>query len=236
MQFSFRSIGRPRRLSLMAGALALALAGLAQAQVVSPPTPPAQGHVPVVATATIDYTGSGPQGTPLPGDVLTATYAVSDPDGDAPDLAATDRTIQWMVDGVDVGPAGSKTHTLQDDEAGKLITFRLVPHTDATKTDPFAGSVTVAADVGPGGAVSTGASGGLLAVTVSEDAIVGTTLTATPTCIVACGNEITYQWQIEDAVGSGTYADIAGATSATYTPVREEQKRNLKVVATQAAL
>lgn len=236
MQHSTRSIGHPRRLSLMAGALALALAGLAQAQTVSPPTEPSKGRAPVISSATIEYTGSGPQGTPLPNDVLTAVYAVSDPDGDAPDLAATDRTIQWLVDNVEAGPAGSKTYTVQPEDAGKVITFRLVPHTDATRTDPYQGSVTVAADLGQGGATSTQAASQLVYVTMSGDAVVATNVTATPVCVVTCGDDVGYQWLIEDAVGSGTYVEIAGATSATYRPIATEQNRNLKVRATQAAL
>lgn len=235
MQHHFRSTGHPRRLSLMAGALALALAGLAQAQTASPPTEPSKGRAPVVSSATIQYTGSGPQGALLPNDVLTATYAVSDPDGDATDTVATDRTIQWMVDNVDVGPAGSKSYTVQPEDAGKVITFRLVPHTDATKTDPSHGIVTVAADLGPGGATSTEAASRLLAVAVSGDAIVSTELVATPVCVVTCGSDIQLQWMIEDAVDAGTFSEIAGATGATYTPIASEQKRNLKVRASQAA-
>ena len=232
----FRSIGHPRRLSLMAGALALALAGLAQAQTVSTPSEPAKGRAPTISAASIQYTGSGPEGALLPNDVLTASYAVSDPDGDAPDTAATDRTIQWVVDNVDVGPAGSRTYTVQPEDAGKVITFRLVPHTDATKTDPSHGSVATASDFGSGGAVSTLEASRLLLVTVSGDPVVDTRVTATPVCAVTCGSDITYQWLIEDAVASGTYTEIAGATSDNYTPLASEQKRNLKVRATQAAL
>ena len=48
-----------------------------------------------------------------------------------------------------------------------------------------------------------------------------------------CPTSLTYQWQIESAVGSGTYVDIAGATGATYTVTAGDQKRRIRVLATQ---
>ena len=81
--------------------------------------------------------------------------------------------------------------------------------------------------------------GALLSVAVSgyiagTTPQVGTLLTATPTCVGTCGT-ITYQWQIEDAVGSGNFVDISGSNAATYMPVGGDQKRKIKVVASNPA-
>ncbi|MUV12652.1 ZirU family protein [Noviluteimonas gilva] len=235
------------RRSLLATFLGLALSGLAYAQTVvtSPETSTVMGRAPVVSTATINVTPSGAGGQVLAGDVLTANFLVTDPDTDTIDTAATSATVQWTVDGTPVGSAGSMTYTVQAADAGKVITYRLVPHTDPGVTDPYQGVLTIAADVGAdgsGGGTGPGGGGEInpadptallsVAVTPSGNPIVDTVLTATPTCVATCGAGITYQWQIETASGSGTYTDIAGATGATYTPKKDDQKKKIKVVAT----
>jgi hypothetical protein len=236
------------RRTLLATFLGLSLSGLAFAQTVvtSTATDSVKGRAPVVATAIIGVTPSGPGGQVLAGDVLTATFTVTDPDTDTIDLTATSATVQWTVAGTDVGTPGALTYTVKAADAGKLITYKLIPHTDAATTDPYQGVLTIAANIGADGAGGgTGPGGGgeinppaanallSVAVTPTGNPIVGTLLTATPTCVTTCGAGITYQWQIESASGSGTYADIASATSATYTPVKGDQKRKIKVVASQ---
>ena len=52
----------------------------------------------------------------------------------------------------------------------------------------------------------------------------------TPACAT-----VSYQWQIADTSG-GTYSDIIGATSSTYTPVLADQGKFLKVEATATGL
>lgn len=69
-------------------------------------------------------------------------------------------------------------------------------------------------------------------VVVSGNPVVGETLTATPTCTTACG-ALTYQWQIETASGSNNWTDITGATNATYQPVKEDQKKKIRVKVTE---
>ncbi|MUV12651.1 ZirU family protein [Noviluteimonas gilva] len=236
------------RTSLLATFIGLTLSGLAYAQTVvtSPETATVKGRAPVVATAVIGVTPSGAGGQVLAGDVLTATFTVTDPDSDTIDTTATNATVQWTVDGTAVGAPGSMTYTVQAADAGKVITYRLMPHTDPGVTDPYQGALTIAADIGAdGGGGGTGPGGGgeinpadpnallSVAVTPTGNPIVDTTLTATPTCVSTCAGGITYQWQIETASGSGTYADIAGATGTTYTPVKDDQKRKIKVVASQ---
>ncbi|UHQ18744.1 ZirU family protein [Lysobacter sp. KIS68-7] len=239
------------RLALLAACVGLAMSSLANAQVAvtSLETDTVKGRAPVVATATITGTPSGAGSTWVAGDVLTAAYTLNDPDGDDADAVATDATIQWTSDGVAVGTIGSKTYTLQASDAGKVITYTLVPHTDAAITDPYFGTLTIAANVGSdgsggggggddgdGGEITPAADNLLLSVALSGDPLVAGTLTATPTCIGTCTGNITYQWQLETGNGTGVYADIAGQTGTTYTPVKGDQRREVKVVANQPAL
>ena len=236
------------RTSLLATFIGLTLSGLAYAQTVvtSPETATVKGRAPVVATAVIGVTPSGAGGQVLAGDVLTATFTVTDPDGDTIDLTATNATVQWTVNGTNAGAAGSMTYTVLAADAGKKITYKVMPHTDSAVTDPYQGVLTIAADIGAdgtGGGPGPGGGGEIdpanpnqllsVAVTPTGNPVVATTLTATPTCVSTCVAGITYQWQIETASGSGTYADIPTATGTTYTPVKGDQKRKIKVVASQ---
>lgn len=63
----------------------------------------------------------------------------------------------------------------------------------------------------------------------------GQTLTAHLVCKgnTGCSDTVTYQWQLETAVGSGAYAAIPGATAVAYTLTRDTQRRAIRVVATR---
>lgn len=59
---------------------------------------------------------------------------------------------------------------------------------------------------------------------------VGSQLTATPSCGGRdCGPGRSHQWKLETGVGTGQYNNINGATAATYTPVKGDQKRKVGV-------
>jgi hypothetical protein len=229
----------PVRTALLAAIIGLSFTSIAQAQsVTSQETETVKGRMPTVATAVITYSGSGTGSEVVDGDVLTAEYTVADLDGDAEDVSATGATIQWTVDGANVGALGSKTYTVQAGDAGKTITYKIVPHTNAAITDPAVGNEVIAANIG-----SDGSGGGdgdivpesgskLVSVGLTGNPIVNDTLTATPVCLKACSG-VTYEWQLETAVGSGNYATIAGETGATYSPKGTDQRRRIKVVASQ---
>ena len=243
---------RTFRMSLLLACLGLAMSGLANAQVsiTSPETDHVRGRAPVLATATITGTGSGPTGQFLTGDTLTANYTLTDPDNDAEDQTATRLTIQWTSGGTPVGTPGSMTYTIQASDAGRAITYSLVPTTDVNTTDPHEGARTLASNVGSdgsgggggpgdeggGGGVTPAADNLLLSVAITGNPLVSDTLTAVPTCTATCTGNITYQWQLETAFGSGNYADVAGQTGATFTPANDHQKRKVQVVANQPAL
>lgn len=215
----------------------LGVASLAQAQVVSTPTDTVTGQAPTVDSAEISFTGSGPNGELRIGDTLTAAYTQADADADPEDQAATRGTLQWLSDGAPVGTLGSSTYTIEASDAGKKITFRVQPHTNIDDTDPYQGALTLSKDVNPassgnsgGGEIVIPGGGTVLSVTVNGNPVVGQTLTAQPTCMTTCSG-VSYQWQIESAVGSGSFTNIAGATDETYVVKRDEQKRRIQVVA-----
>ncbi|HCR3448523.1 TPA: inverse autotransporter beta domain-containing protein [Citrobacter werkmanii] len=69
-------------------------------------------------------------------------------------------------------------------------------------------------------------------VVITGNPVVGETLTAT--CNGgACSGTQTFQWQIEDAVGSAHFVDIAGATHDTYAVQRGDQRKKIQVQVTE---
>ncbi|MGI6344649.1 MAG: hypothetical protein ACOX18_06240 [Bacillota bacterium] len=79
-------------------------------------------------------------------------------------------------------------------------------------------------DPGPGGPVIVSVKG----VTVAGEAIVGATLTATPSPSAAT---VRYQWQRADSE-DGTYENISGATSPTYTLTTDDGGKWIRVQVT----
>jgi hypothetical protein len=64
--------------------------------------------------------------------------------------------------------------------------------------------------------------------------LVGQTLSAHLICregVATCASSMQYQWSRETAPGSGEFADIAGATQATYVVDRGDQRRAFRVTA-----
>ena len=200
----------------------LAISAVAQAAVTSSPTTSVKGRAPSITAPTVTYVDVNSNGVVDAGDTLTAVDgAFSDADLDS-QIASTYR---WNDGTTDNGTADS--YTLVAADLGKTITLYTVPHTDSSITDPADG----AEMTGPATVVVAGNT--LMSVAISGytgNPLVDSPLLATPTCITTC-DTVTYQWQLEDAVGSGTYSDIPGATSDTYTPVRTDQIRQVQVVA-----
>lgn len=60
---------------------------------------------------------------------------------------------------------------------------------------------------------------------------VGEVLTASPGVWTGGGIVFTYQWQV-DAAGNGTFTNVGGATSRTYTPVVGDQTDRVRVIVT----
>lgn len=64
---------------------------------------------------------------------------------------------------------------------------------------------------------------------ITGSAITGSTLSRIAGTWTGSPDTITYQWQIEDAVGAGTYSDISGETGASYAIRDTDVGKNVKV-------
>lgn len=220
MQHAMINLGSVHALGF---ALGLAISGSAFAAVTSPATLTVMGRAPTMGVPTILHGDLNTNGRVDTGDTLTAVDGLFD---DLDVDAATASTYRWHDGSGDLGNASRYTLTAAD--LGKSITLYVKPHTDALITEPADGREVSSVPI----VVVSGAA--LLSVAISGyvggSPQVGTALTATPTCVATCGT-VTYQWQIEDAVSSNNYMNIRGATGASYTPVRGDQKRKIQVVA-----
>ncbi|EAS1948289.1 hypothetical protein AXB88_22255 [Salmonella enterica] len=219
-------------LALMLGYSSCALA------VSSSPTAAITGHKPVLAAGTIKYTDVNGNHVLDTGDTVAVdtAFGFTDSDGDA----QTPDTYQWLVGGTAVtGATGTgATYTVVAADAGKDITLQVTPHTDPTLTEPAVGDtqtstnkLTVAADTTLVGVAISGGTGAGGAPMVKD------VLTATPQCIggaTACAGltGLKYQWSATDRTGTGAYTPINGATNATYTVTKDDQKKALKVEVT----
>ncbi|EAB2146159.1 TPA: ZirU family protein [Salmonella enterica subsp. enterica serovar Thompson] len=203
----------------------------------SAPTSAVTGHKPVLTAGTIKYTDVNGNHVLDTGDTVAVdtAFGFTDSDGDA----QTPDTYQWLVGGTPVsGATGTgATYTVVAADAGKEITLQVTPHTDPALTEPAVGDtqtsnkLTVAADTTLVGVTISGGSG------ASGAPIVKDVLTATPQCIggaTACAGltGLKYQWSATDRTGTGAYTPINGATNATYTVTKDDQKKALKVEVT----
>lgn len=220
--------------SLTALLVGLALSTSVMA-VTSVPTAAVKGHAPVYTAPTIGHTDTNNNNIIDVGDVLTATEGTfTDSDGDT--KAAP--TWRWSDGTKTIGTGDS--YTVTDSDLGKSIQLFATPNTDPSITDPAVGTEVGGGTAGaPGAAAAVNIAAGddLLSVEItgidpSGFPMVGAVLTAQPHCVTTCGT-VNYQWQIEDTFGSGTYVDISGATTSTYTPAKGDQKRKIQVVATK---
>jgi hypothetical protein len=217
---------KQKYIAVMIGFSLMALSGSVLA-VTSAATETVKGRAPVLSQSTIGYTDTNTNGIIDAGDVLNITTAGTFSDADMD--TEGQRTYQWLADGAVIASATGDTYTVLATDLGKVIKLQETPHTDGATTDPADGvavdsnELTIAASNTPASVVIEGM--------VSGYPQVGTPLTTTVTMADgSTGTATSYQWQIETAVGSGTYQDISGATAETYTPVGTEQKRKIQVV------
>ncbi|HCR3448524.1 TPA: hypothetical protein ON570_002113 [Citrobacter werkmanii] len=183
----------------------------------------------------ISYTDNNGNGVLDTGDTveISTPFTFTDSDGDT----SIANTYSWKIDGTEVST--TDTYTIVAADLGKHITLEATPHTDPAITDPSVGvAVAAKADVTQGGTgtdLPIAAGDEVIAVAVTGNPVVGETLTATATCTTACGGKVDYQWQIEDAVGSGQFVDIAGANNSTYQPTKDDQRKAIRVKASNPA-
>ncbi|MCU1719464.1 ZirU family protein [Pseudomonas sp. 5P_3.1_Bac2] len=219
---------------LLALSFGLAFTASSFAAVTSSPTATVMGHAPEVITPAVISLKTDADGNGLinAGDTLKAEWNiatdVTDADGD--DISAS--SYEWFADGVSVGD--STELVITEAHRGKQITLKTTALTDPSITDPVMSEPALASiDPAIGPEISIPGEGTALGVTINGmvdgSPKVGTALTAVVACEGSCGT-LTYQWQIESAVGSGSFNNIAGATSQAYTPLKGDQKRQIQVV------
>ena len=155
-------------------------------------------------------------GTVRVGETLTAsTSAIDDADG----LDNAVFAYQWLADDADIAGATNNTYTLVDTDVGKTIKVRVIFTDNADNEETLTSEATAAVEPRPN-SPATGAP------TISGTAQVGETLTVDTSDIADAdgmsGAVFSYQW-----LANG--ADVAGATSDTYTPVADDVGKAIKV-------
>ena len=152
------------------------------------------------------------------GETLTVDIAgIADADG----LDNVAFAYQWLADDAEIAGASSSTYTLADSEEGKAIKVEVTFTDDAGNEETLTSAATdaVAAEPSPN-SPATGTP------TINGTAQVGDTLTADTSGLAdadGLGNvQYEYQWLADDA-------EIAGATSLTYTLVSAEEGKVIKV-------
>ena len=155
-------------------------------------------------------------GTAQVGETLTAeTSAIVDADG----MSSAVFIYQWLANGADVAAATSDTYTPVADDVGKAIKVKVSFRDDKNNPETLTSAATAAVEPRPN-SPATGAP------TISGTVRVGETLTAGTSGIDDAdgmsGAVFTYQWLADDA-------DIAGATSDTYTLVDADLDKAVKV-------
>ena len=155
-------------------------------------------------------------GTAQVGETLTAsTSAIHDADG----LDNVGYSYQWLANGADIAGATNSSYTLVDADKGKTIQMKVSFRDDKNNPETLTSAATAAVEPRPN-SPATGAP------TISGTAQVGETLTAETSGIDDADGldnvSYSYQW-----LANG--ADIAGATSDTYTPIADDVGKAIKV-------
>ncbi|MBR0646952.1 Ig-like domain-containing protein [Plastoroseomonas hellenica] len=188
-------------------------------ELASTPTTPV-GNVDDAPAGDVTVVGDAEQGA-----VLTAANDLTDPDGPNPLTIS----YQWQRQDdqgnwVNISGATGTTYTLTQDDVGHAVRT-VASYTDAGgQSESFNSNETAAVgnvDDDPTGAVS-----------VAGDPTQGEVLTASNTIDDLDGvdpADIAYKWQRQDA--DGNWADITGATGATYTLSQDDVGHAVRAVA-----
>ncbi|MBI4984387.1 MAG: Ig-like domain-containing protein, partial [Rhodocyclales bacterium] len=154
-------------------------------------------------------------GTPTQGQTLTASNTLDDPDGR--DIV----NYQWQADGVNISGATADTLILAEAQVGKAIAV-VASYTDGHGTlETVAGTATAAV------ANINDAPRGCIRVTGVP--VAGETLSAQSTLTDADGlGTLSYHWQ--SSANGIDWADIAGATAATFAATGNLVGQQLRVV------
>ena len=158
-------------------------------------------------------------GTAQVGETLTAnTSGIADEDG----LGNVQYEYQWLADAAEIAGATSSTYTLADTDEGKVIKVEVSFTDDEGNAESLTSAATDA--VAAGSIPNSPATG---APTISGTAQVEEMLTADTSGIADADGlssvQYEYQWLADDA-------EIAGATSLTYTLAAADEGKAIKVL------
>ena len=169
----------------------------------APANSPATGAPIISGTAQVDET------------LTVDTSSIEDADG----LDNAGFVYQWLADDADIAGATSDSYTLVDADLEKAVKVRVIFTDNADNEETLTSEATAAVAPRPN-SPPTGAP------TISGTAQVGETLTVDTSSIDDAdgmsGAVFSYQW-----LANG--ADVAGATSDTYTPVADDGGKAIKV-------
>ena len=156
-------------------------------------------------------------GTAQVGETLTAnTSGIADADG----LSNVRYEYQWLADDTEIAGATSSTYTLADTDEGQAMKVEVTFTDDAGNDETLTSAATDAVAAVQTNSPATGAP------TITGTAQVGQTLTADTSGIADADGlgsvQYKYQWLADDA-------EIADATSSTYTLLAEDEGQVIKV-------
>jgi hypothetical protein len=129
-----------------------------------------------------------------------------------------------------INGATTKTYTPVAADSGKWLVIEITPASYDTvvgtpvtevSAQPVYGLLTVTLENSSGGAVT-------------GRPEVGSQLVAKVDCGGTCG-PLTYQWQVETAIGSNVLENIPGATGTSYIPIGAQQGRGIQVLVDRGA-
>ncbi|WP_368884991.1 ZirU family protein [Providencia vermicola] len=226
-------------LSMAVSTPVLAASTTPPVSVTSPATKSVIGHAPELTGGEVKAVDTNSDGVLGVGDILTASgFIFKDVDGDM----QTSTTYEWYAGTTLISGTTSDTLKLTKDMLGKTITVKAIANTDPSKTEPSK-SLSVAAkkytDINgtklpDDGGITTVGGSVVKSVTISgitgSQPLVGEKLTADVSCHGTCDSSLAYQWQIENAAGSGLYSNIPSATTKEYTVKGTDQKRKIQVI------
>ncbi|TPG65718.1 ZirU family protein [Pseudomonas arsenicoxydans] len=218
-----------KKTRLHAQAFGVVLGVVASASVmaaVTTQTATVKGRMPVTSYAHIISTDNNGNGIVDTGDHLEVNSVGMDPDGDTMYFKAG--AARWHDGTNNLAISGPEPYVIKASDLGKAITVYYTPNTNADITDPSEGleKQSAAIQVAPGNTFLS------LSVTGLDAGYpkVNQNVKVVPVCLTGCGT-ITYKWERETAFGTGVYSVIAGQTTDTYRPAKEDQRRRLKITA-----
>lgn len=191
------------------------------------------GHKPTLTGGAIDFADTNSNGILDIGEIVSVQVEgdFNDSDGDS----AITPHYQWMANDSAIDGANDSTYEVRSSELGMAITLRVTPKTDPNITEPAEGD-----PIQYSGEIQVVDKGSLISVSISGSPMVHDTLTANALCTSESGEaatcepgSVSYQWQIENSPGSGTFIDIPSQSGEQYQPSKDDQKKKIKVTVTE---